>query len=405
MKKLYFFIAAIMLAVNAMAAPAEQLYLFGEAAEGWDPTKGTPMEKVEDGVFKIEVELDGTKFFGFVTDLATSDGDWGYVNARRYGATEGNAVPETGDNEMLFPSENSWSLPEGSYTLTVDTNNNILNVAGKIVIDTNLYLRGDMNEWGTTTPMTTTDDKIYTITLASIKAGEGFKIANDGWSVQYSTGNASMTNGVYTINGDANMGFYLDMTDVTLTLDTENNTLTVSGTTSVPDLVPDALYILGNVNGSSWGTGDDMVEMTKEGKKFSVVDVEIDGDGNFSFAAVKGEGWDAVNGGNRFGPVNDESRDLTVGTPSDMCIFFGGANAGSATSWHVTPGLYDITADFENLTVNVEPSVKVGIESIEAEDANAPVEYFNIQGIRVVAPEKGIYIERRGAAARKVVID
>ncbi len=36
-------------------------------------------------------------------------------------------------------------------------------------------------------------------------------------------------------------------------------------------------------------------------------------------------------------------------------------------------------------------------------DANAPVEYFNLQGIRVANPENGVFIRRQGNTVTKVV--
>ncbi len=45
-----------------------------------------------------------------------------------------------------------------------------------------------------------------------------------------------------------------------------------------------------------------------------------------------------------------------------------------------------------------------GVGSIEADDANAPVEYFNLQGVRVANPENGLFIRRQGNKAEKVVI-
>lgn len=44
-----------------------------------------------------------------------------------------------------------------------------------------------------------------------------------------------------------------------------------------------------------------------------------------------------------------------------------------------------------------------GVESIFGDDADAEPEYYNLQGIKVVNPENGIFIERRGSSVRKVV--
>lgn len=48
---------------------------------------------------------------------------------------------------------------------------------------------------------------------------------------------------------------------------------------------------------------------------------------------------------------------------------------------------------------------QTGIADIEAEfDENAPVEYFNLQGIRVANPENGLYIRRQGNKVEKVIV-
>ena len=41
-----------------------------------------------------------------------------------------------------------------------------------------------------------------------------------------------------------------------------------------------------------------------------------------------------------------------------------------------------------------------GVDGIEA-DENAPVEYYNLQGVRVASPEKGLYIVKQGNKVEK----
>ena len=45
----------------------------------------------------------------------------------------------------------------------------------------------------------------------------------------------------------------------------------------------------------------------------------------------------------------------------------------------------------------------MGVENV-ASDANAPVEYFNLQGIRVAQPEAGLYIRRQGSSVTKILV-
>lgn len=44
------------------------------------------------------------------------------------------------------------------------------------------------------------------------------------------------------------------------------------------------------------------------------------------------------------------------------------------------------------------------VDAVGVEDADAPVEYFNLQGVRVANPEKGLFIRRQGEKVEKVVI-
>lgn len=47
--------------------------------------------------------------------------------------------------------------------------------------------------------------------------------------------------------------------------------------------------------------------------------------------------------------------------------------------------------------------VTTGVEGIEIEENNAPVEYFNLQGVRVDNPANGLYIMRQGDKVTKVI--
>ena len=44
-----------------------------------------------------------------------------------------------------------------------------------------------------------------------------------------------------------------------------------------------------------------------------------------------------------------------------------------------------------------------GIEEVGV-DANVPVEYYNLQGVKVANPENGIFIKKQGGRTCKVVL-
>ena len=50
------------------------------------------------------------------------------------------------------------------------------------------------------------------------------------------------------------------------------------------------------------------------------------------------------------------------------------------------------------------PTTTTGVNDIVADDANAPVEYYNLQGVRVANPESGLYIRVQGKKASKVLV-
>ncbi len=60
------------------------------------------------------------------------------------------------------------------------------------------------------------------------------------------------------------------------------------------------------------------------------------------------------------------------------------------------------TTNIETITVNYELAGS-GVEDIIAND-NAPVEYYNLQGVRVANPENGLYIRVQGNKASKVLV-
>lgn len=44
------------------------------------------------------------------------------------------------------------------------------------------------------------------------------------------------------------------------------------------------------------------------------------------------------------------------------------------------------------------------IDAIDADDSDAPVEYFNLQGVRVDEPQNGLYLRRQGSTVTKVIV-
>lgn len=100
---------------------------------------------------------------------------------------------------------------------------------------------------------------------------------------------------------------------------------------------------------------------------------------------IVGEGGAKIAGYNKFGielPETDELKDV-IGVVNYYQK--KGADAPAAS-------IYPI-----------EIKAAAGIAGVEA-DLNAPVEYFNLQGVRVENPANGLYIMRQGSKAVKVIL-
>ncbi|MBQ9073976.1 MAG: hypothetical protein IJY30_05945 [Muribaculaceae bacterium] len=60
------------------------------------------------------------------------------------------------------------------------------------------------------------------------------------------------------------------------------------------------------------------------------------------------------------------------------------------------------TTNINTITVTYEAN-KSGIKAISV-DENAPVEYYNLQGVKVANPQNGLYIRVQGNKAVKVIL-
>lgn len=200
---------------------------------------------------------------------------------------------------------------------------------------------------------------------------------------------------------------YCVWTKVDVNFDRENG----SDNPDIPIEVPEKLYLMGNLPQGSWKTNVG-IPMERSGNTYcaSYVTIADSGEGKnlgfFSFVTALGTSgasteWDAViNNGDRYGA---ESKDLkvSVGSPVKVERFYAGVNASSAYSWAITPGTYDFVVDFETNTLTIYGAGQ-GVSDVTV-DADAPVEYFNLQGVPVAEPTPGnIYIRRQGFNTSKV---
>lgn len=116
--------------------------------------------------------------------------------------------------------------------------------------------------------------------------------------------------------------------------------------------------------------------------------------------------WIGVTSG---GSITDNV--LSFDNTADIKVYFLGLNDWFNTNLKINPdynaetdGYYDqyLAGDFKLDMTGLDLS---GIADITADDAAAPAQYFNLQGIRVQHPEAGnVYICRRGTKTQKIFI-
>lgn len=178
---------------------------------------------------------------------------------------------------------------------------------------------------------------------------------------------------------------------------------------TVTDVIPENLWILGNLEGEAgWtstpGTG---VAMTRDGNTFTARGVKFiayDGETHsyFNITDHLGQTWDELNAGaNRFGAVT-EGETVASGSTVDISLFARNVNASDCKSWKVLPGTYNLVADMANKKLTV--SKNTGIDDIAADNPEAETAYYTLQGVRVSSPTPGLYIAVRGGKATKVMI-
>lgn len=80
------------------------------------------------------------------------------------------------------------------------------------------------------------------------------------------------------------------------------------------------------------------------------------------------------------------------------------SSSDHSKAWSVEKtGTYTLKFDLNNWTLNVTPTGSTGAVDIVT-DVNAPVEYYNLQGVRVYDPAGGLYLVRKGGKVSKVMI-
>lgn len=175
-------------------------------------------------------------------------------------------------------------------------------------------------------------------------------------------------------------------------------TLTISATyLGAPVKSPidtETLYLIGDICG--WNM-DNPTPCVKKDKNVFVYEGELPA-GSFQATPVKG----GSNWGAKFIVPTSECY-ITKAGLTDYEFDYSAAHGNSWKVDAAEAGKYTLTFDLNKWTLNVKYNVESGVSELVT-DKNAPVEYYNLQGVRVEDPANGLYLVRKGGKVSKVMI-
>ena len=374
--KVYLYNGGTTVTITDPSEPATtpDLYLFGPAAQGWDPTKGDKMTYDETAkTYSISIAPEAPTSFSFTTKLAENENDWNAIAAYRWGAdTDGNDFVFT-ENYLdstltLIQTDqpgHAFAVPAGNYTLTVDLNNKTLVISGTVTPvepeETKVYILGNVAAaWDPAMgqEMTTEDGVNFTATLNAIDNGDGnsyfsFTTKLGTWDEIAAYRFGAVSEGDYWVTAEnisdtinlvyGGQSIRIPAGEYTLNLNLESMKLFIGGEIVVP-VDTAQVFILGNVAGA-WDPTMGQEMTTEDGVIYTANLNAIDnGDGHAYFSFTKKLGtWDEI-AGYRFGAVSEG--DYWVENACDTI-----ALVNNGQSIRVDVGEYDLTVNLNEMTL------------------------------------------------------
>jgi pullulanase len=262
---------------------------------GWD--ESTTLVYDSEGRYTVTVDLMvGT--YGF--KLASAD--WATVNLGAVSADEAAVALDTPE-DLLVGSNDNLSIEitaEGSYVFTLDAyypDTPVLTVSTAVPWgDTTLYLRGDMNGWGTDNGFAYDGSGVYSITTGLDAGTYSFKVASGDWTVPNlgatSAADAAVELGVgETLVQDSQDNLSIEITrpgDYHFSLDATNKDAPVLTVTEIVPFGDEALFLRGDMNG--W---DASTQLVYEGNGYYVVTQNLTA-GTYGFKVADAD-WASTN--------------------------------------------------------------------------------------------------------------
>lgn len=243
-----------------------------------------------------------------------------------------------------------------------------------------------------------TQTGIYTLSFTSLLSS--FKINDGTWTnpqanIGASEQGALQLNTAYkygTGEISGNITFADDITEVkdgVVTLNTNDMTLTIVGT---PVRSEKVWYVAGINEATPTIRPDWQMAKTATDGVFELKGKGIQGEGSFKIATDRFS--------EQYGFIEETTQPVT---DTNLTTTLGAVSIDAAVPYTLD-GTYDITWNYASKTVTfVRTGDYVGITGIES-DNDAPVRYFNLQGVELAEPAEGLCIRVQGSKAQKLII-
>ncbi|MCC8176962.1 MAG: glycosyl hydrolase 53 family protein [Bacteroidales bacterium] len=196
----------------------------------------------------------------------------------------------------------------------------------------------------------------------------------------------------------------------TITLNSNDNTVTVSG--------PEVLYLSLAANNWLVASTDEAATTSVRPKSTSLTDdydaYRLDYDNTTGLYTLTSENGISLAANETFAIAdkNYDSKYVYTTTGVDEGSYYtltnvaqdGDEETNSLNSWaNAAITVKKLTYEPTGQVMLINDATQTGIESIGSNDA--PVEYYNLQGIRVSHPSAGVYLMRQGTTVTKVLIN
>lgn len=272
-------------------------------------------------------------------------------------------------------------------------------VCAKAEVASTLYIIGDpAGGWDTSKgrEMTKTADGVFEIDV-EFKGTNSFgfvKTLGGDWDAFNSCRYTPEAAGTVPVEGENDMVYTgepsndyswdLGAGSYRFTVNTNTMKFIVATQGDVPQPVGAQYYFVGEVN--NWGFLDDYL-MTGEGNVYTYSAGVIRAGLEFKLST---RDWNPA--------YTTQNLHMTSG--ETYPVVYGDALPNMAFEYDIEDAVLELDTEAKTLIVKGT----AGVDGVAVDAENGAPEYFNLQGVKVAAPEAGIYIVRRGSKVQKVVV-